>query len=144
MSMSRSEITRRLEQLEVERSKFEKQRDECEEEYRTYLRRLVEADSVADESLKDEVLKWLRSLGPTKRGATIKDWVTGTIGESPGQLTVEELREQFREQFGEKRLPSLRQYLTEPFGLVKKRDDRLVLTSDGKRAFRKMGDWEHE
>ena len=124
----RDEIKSELHDLERRRDHLEKELLEREAEYRRYLMELTDADD-ADKSFRDEVLQWLAPVKSTK----IKDWVIETIGTSVNPLTVADLRSRFRKEFGSKRVASLRQYLTERFGLVRKKGNKLTLTKKGRQ-----------
>lgn len=144
--MSReAEIRQKLDALDRERAKLVKelQQAEREERFKAYLRELVEADiakPAAEESdlaFKQAVLRWLQP-DESKKTLTIKDWVIATVGAAPGQLTPADLRDRFKEEFVASSVASLRQYLTEPFGRVRKRNGRLELTKKGKEEFRDL------
>ena len=143
----RDEIKRKLEALDGERIKLEKElkRAEHAELYRDYLRALVDADIAeplskdVDSAFKDEVLRWLAPQESKNREPTIKAWVIAIIGEFPDELTPADLRDRFKREFGPKRVASLRQYLAKPFGLVQQgRDGKLVLARKGQVEFRKL------
>ena len=142
----RDEIKRELEQLDYQRTRLNEQLEQAEREelYKAYLRRLLEADirqpscNDVESAFQQEVLRWLMPETSQAR-KTIRDWVIATIGARPGELTPAQLRDLFRSEFGPRRVPSLRQYLTKTFGLVQKRDGKLLLTQNGQREFRRLG-----
>lgn len=145
--MSRlDEIKQKLAELEEERTQLthELRQVEREDRYKSYLIKLVEADVAApasttvDAAFKDEVLRWLGPSASTKPETTIKGWVLSAVAESPEELTPADLRNRFKSEFGPKRVASLRQYLTQPFGLVKKSNGKLVLTKTGKSELAKL------
>ena len=139
--LRRDEIKRQIEELAEQLA-----RDEREDHYRDYLRKLVEADIVKPllkdvySAFQQEVLRWLQLETSETRDLTIKDWVITTIGESPAELTSSDLRDRFKKEFSPKRVASLRQYLSKPFDLVQKKDGngRLHLTEKGQDTYAKI------
>jgi len=144
--LRRDIIERKLKELEAERGKLQMQLANAERErtFREYLQRLVKVDMSkkvipdVDAAFRDQVHRWLRHPEERKVTNTIKGWVLTTLEESPSGLPSDELRELFRGEFGDHRVPSLRQYLSKSFGWVKKVDGRLQLTSKGKSELRNL------
>lgn len=144
--LRRDEIKRQIEEIDQQRTQLTEQLEQVEREklYRDYLGKLVEADILrpavddVDSAFQHAVLRWLQPETPESRDLTIKAWVIATIGETPGELTPAQLRDLFKNHFGPKRVASLRQYLSKPFGLVQKKDGRLHLTKKGQAEFRKL------
>ena len=144
--MRRDEINRKLDELADKQAQLTAELQQREESYKDYLSKLVEADIAkpatanADAAFKDEVLQWLGPRENAKSASSIKGWVLSTIGECPSQLTPADLRSRFTSEFGAKRVASVRQYLTKPFGLVQKQkaDGKLVLTKKGQAELEKL------
>ncbi len=133
----KDDIQRQIAELDVRRSKLVKALQEREEQYRSDLRQLVEA-SQHDRTYKNELLELLGLPNSNKPKTGIKVWVLRTIGGNPNRFDAAKLRQLFRDEFGPSRVPSLRQYLTKPFGLVHKTDGKLALTKKGQSLLRRL------
>ena len=140
------EMERKLAKLDRERALVLAQLDEAKrlEKYKDFFSKLVKADLARpmleslDPQFKQEVLQWLQPKQSAGAESTIKGWLLTTIDACSAQLTPADLRKRFGEEFDPHRVASLRQYLTRPFGLVRKVDGKLVLAPKGKSQLKKL------